>query len=265
MVTSFGFRLHRVGPTVYGGMLIYQGDSFHTVVPEAIKLMEKSPDELFLLIVLSTAPPAPFLPREMHGNKMIVIVGGYMGDPKQGEQVVLPFKHLDKFKVDMMAPIPYLSLQSLPNEFNPPGIHNYWKNHYISNLTPEVLDNVYKYWYDSPSPLTEVHLKYLGDALKKAGSDGAFSHRDARFNLNIVSKWIDPSQTQSNVAWTKRFFESMEPYSSGHYINYLGELSNELLAASYENPKYRRLQEIRAKYDPQGLFTSLKQGFVARA
>jgi len=57
----------------------------------------------------------------------------------------------------------------------------------------------------------------------------------------------------------------MEPYSSGHYINYLGELSNELLAASYENPKYRRLQEIRAKYDPQGLFTSLKQGFVARA
>jgi FAD/FMN-containing dehydrogenase len=79
VVTSFGFRLHRVGPTVYGGMLIYQGDSFHTVVPEAIKLMEKSPDELFLLIVLSTAPPAPFLPREMHGNKMIVIVGEYYG------------------------------------------------------------------------------------------------------------------------------------------------------------------------------------------
>jgi FAD/FMN-containing dehydrogenase len=47
----------------------------------------------------------------------------------------------------------------------------------------------------------------------------------------------------------KRFF------SSGRYVNYLGddEMGDHPVVAAY-GPNYRRLQEIKAKYDPNNFF-----------
>ena len=41
---------------------------------------------------------------------------------------------------------------------------------------------------------------------------------------------------------------------SGRYVNYLGDdESGNSVAAAY-GPNYRRLQELKAKYDPQNFF-----------
>jgi hypothetical protein len=60
----------------------------------------------------------------------------------------LLIKSIGEQKVDMMEPIPYAVLQSLPDALNPPHINNYWKNHYLKDLKVELVEIVRKYYYN---------------------------------------------------------------------------------------------------------------------
>ncbi|WP_016732064.1 FAD-binding oxidoreductase [Saccharolobus islandicus] len=257
VVTSFQFKMHKVGPMVYGGLIIYPAKLLDNVIDLVKKYMERSPQEVFILTVLSTAPPLPFIPKEMQGSKVITLAGGFMGDPKEGEEILSPIKSIGEQKVDMMGPIPYTVLQSLPDALNPPHINNYWKNHYLKDLKAEPIEIIRKYYYNCPSPITEIHLEYLGGALSKVpDEENAFGHRNANWNINIVSKWKDPKETEINLNWTRRLSEELSPFSVGHYINYNGDSTEDIVKSSYNETKYKQLVKIKKNYDPNNVFVA---------
>ena len=58
------------------------------------------------------------------------------------------------------------------------------------------------------------------------------------------------------LAWAREFFKAAAPHASGGvYINFLNEDEADRIAAAY-GPNYRRLKEVKAKYDPDNLFRS---------
>jgi FAD/FMN-containing dehydrogenase len=58
------------------------------------------------------------------------------------------------------------------------------------------------------------------------------------------------SGTIVNASFRKRFSQ----HSKSHYVNYLGDdETGEPVAAAY-GPNYRRLQKLKAKYDPENFF-----------
>jgi FAD/FMN-containing dehydrogenase len=56
-------------------------------------------------------------------------------------------------------------------------------------------------------------------------------------------------------AWARETFAKMEPFfASARYVNYLGDdETGEPVAAAY-GPNYRRLQQLKKKYDPKNFF-----------
>src|SRR3954470_15632905 len=71
VVTSFEFRAHDVGPTVFAGIVFYRGEDAARVLHGFGEAAANASDELSLAINLTTAPPLPFLPEEIHGKPIV--------------------------------------------------------------------------------------------------------------------------------------------------------------------------------------------------
>jgi FAD/FMN-containing dehydrogenase len=85
----------------------------------------------------------------------------------------------------------------------------------------------------------------------------AFAHRDALFMLNIDTSWADdePSVVDTNLRWLADLHQAMAPHvSEGAYVNFIDpDLPD--WATAYYGANYPRLQDIKRRRDPDGIFT----------
>ncbi len=92
VVTSFEYRLHPVGPTVLAGVILHPAAKAREVLGFYRDFVASAPDELTTIVILRMAPPAPFLPPEVHGQPVVVIGACYAGPVEEGERAVAPLR-----------------------------------------------------------------------------------------------------------------------------------------------------------------------------
>ena len=94
VVTRFTFRLHEVGPIVYGGLIAWPFERADEVLGAYRTITSQAPRELSVWMILLHAPPMPFVPEEWHGRKICAMVVCYSGDLDQTEDVLAPIRAL---------------------------------------------------------------------------------------------------------------------------------------------------------------------------
>jgi len=256
VVTSFEFQLHQVGPTVLGGLIFHRAEDAEAILRFYRDFVQKAPDELTTLVIYLTAPPLPFLPKDVVGKHLVAIMVCYSGPVDLGVRVLEPLRKAGRPVADVIGPIPYVALQSLVDEAAPAGIRNYWKSAYLAGLDDRAISTFLEYGEKIASPFSAIHIHQLGGAMRRIGDDAtAFSNRDAPFILNIVSAWTDPQEDEKNIKWTRGLFEAMQKFTTGKaYVNFLGEEGDERVKAAYGDEKFRRLASLKHKYDPTNFF-----------
>jgi hypothetical protein len=102
--------------------------------------------------------------------------------------------------------------------------------------------------------MTEV--RHAGGAIARVNpSADAFSHRDAPHSLQVVGITATPEAYRHLQAYTQSLKGDLGPYMMGVYLNWLeGEESRERIQDGFSPESYRRLRELKAKYDPENLF-----------
>jgi FAD/FMN-containing dehydrogenase len=256
VVTSFTYRLHPVGPQVYGGAMFYPVATAGRLLRFYRDWVRTAPDELTTLVVFLTAPPAPFIPTSVHGTSMVAIALCYCGPAEQGEAVLKPLRDVATPAVDLVGPIPYTALQKMFDDTAPKGILTYWKTAYLRGLDDAAIDSVIEQAGRMRSPMSAVHIHHVEGAVNRLSADAtAFGHRDAPFILNIVGMWASAEDNDQHVAWTREFARAVEPFSTGAaYVNFLGDEGEARVKASYGDAKYARLVALKNTYDPKNLF-----------
>jgi len=84
--------------------------------------------------------------------------------------------------------------------------------------------------------------------------DTAWSYRDANFIQVIVGVDPDPANNERMIAWSKEYRRALLPFSAGGgYVNMMMDEGQERVRAAYRD-NYARLEQVKAKYDPQNLF-----------
>ena len=247
VVTSFEYQLHPLGP-VLAGMLVHPIARARELWRFHRDTMSGAADEVIAFTGLLCGPD---------GQPIAVQVPAYIGAVAEGEKALAPFRKFGPPVADMVAPTQYVQLQQLFDAGLPSGLYNYWTSNFLKSLTDDVIDIVVDAFAQAPTPLCVLLLEPLGGAVRRV-SDGesACTLREGDYNLAIVGRWTDPADAGRTIAWAKQLNRQLAPHSlDSTYVNYLPEDEGGRVAAIYGAARYKRLQDLKRKYDPQNLFS----------
>ena len=79
IVTEFTFRLHPVAPEAYGGLLMYPRSQAPEVLRHVRDVLNDAPQKVRGGVLCMHAPPAPFIPAELHGGPRCGRARGALG------------------------------------------------------------------------------------------------------------------------------------------------------------------------------------------
>ena len=173
-----------------------------------------------------------------------------------GETAVEPIKKFGSPAMDVIGPMPYCQVNAMLDAAYPKGALNYWKSNFLVRLSDEALRTMIDCFAKCPTTMGQLLLEHLHGAVTRVGvTDPAFPHRSPGYNLIVLSEWMEAKDNNACIAWARDSYSAMQPFmGSGRYVNYLGDDElGDSVAAAY-GPNYRRLQELKAKYDPQNFF-----------
>jgi FAD/FMN-containing dehydrogenase len=257
VVTRFTFRLHEVGPTVYGGLIAWPFERADEILHAYRTFTSEAPRELTVFLILLQAPPAPFVPEEWHGKRICAMSVCYSGDLDDVDAVLAPIRALGDPVVDLLQEQPYVQVQSYLDETEPKGMHYYWKTEYAAELSDGLLSTIRGLFAECPIPGAEVGFLQLGGALNEHdGDDGAVGNRDARFAYGVTGMW-EPDEPDADTfrQWVRDAWARFQPFSTGgNYINFqTADEDEERVRATY-GVNLDRLVEVKKRYDPDNLF-----------
>src|SRR5262249_4340595 len=249
VVTFFEYRLFPVGPMVAGGLIAYPFDSAREMLRFYRDFTASVPDELTLAAALVTAPHGS-------GTKLAAIVGCYSGSPAAGEMAMRPVKEFGSPVMDELGSMPYCQVNSMLDAGYPMGALNYWKSSFLARLSDDAIDTMVESFAQCPSPMCQLIIEHFHGAATRIGvGDTSFPLRDEGYNFLILAQWMDPAISDRCIAWARQTYADMAPFfASARYVNYLDDDDvGDPVAAAY-GPNYRRLQQLKTKYDPDNFF-----------
>jgi len=255
IVTAFDFTLHPLGPEVMSGLIVHPFAEAAELLPQFRRIVANAPDELTVWAVMRKAPPLPFIPAEWHGKDVLVFAACYSGDMKEGEKAMKPLRALGKPIADVIGPHPFTGWQAAFDPLLTPGARNYWKSHDFADLSDAAIKIIVGAAARLPSPECEVFIAHVGGAMGRVAPDAmAWSNREAHFVMNAHTRWRDPAEDAACIAWARQLSDATAPFATGSvYVNFMPDDEEGRVEKAYGR-NYRRLAEIKRRYDPGNLF-----------
>jgi hypothetical protein len=150
---------------------------------------------------------------------------------------------------------PFAKIQRAGDEDFGAGLMSYVKATFGGELTDGLVDVLVERGRLLHSPLTQIEVLSMGGAISRVAADAtAFPYRDAAWLLNVPASWVSPDDSAFEIGWVRDTFAAIQPFSSGGaYSNFMegDEVSNDEVAYG---STLRRLQAIKAVYDPDNIF-----------
>ncbi len=257
VVTEFEFQLHPVGPILQLGLFLFRPDQGKEMFRFARDFVETLPDACGVFMAGLSAPPEPFVPEDLHFSPVFGLVVVGLGDEADHARLIEPIQQALSPIVELITPIPYVGLQQMFDASAPWGMHNYEKAVYLSELSDGAIDAIVEHQAKKMSPLSFVPIFPLGGAYRTA-DDNATSFggsRDYRFVVNVSATAMSPDDYDAERAWSRDYWSALVDHAVGvgSYVNFMTEYDEDRVRSAY-GPKYERLQQIKASFDPDNVF-----------
>ncbi len=256
IVTEFTYRLNPLGPVVLAGPVVWPMAESPRVLRLYREWITTVPDELTTVVVHRTAPPLPYIPPELQGTPVVMVVCCYAGPVEEGQQVLRPLREAGPAPVlDLCVPKPFTAHQAMFDPSFPHGRWYYFKALDVGALNDEVIDITAEHASRMVSPLTAFPIFHLGGAIARVGEDEtAFTGRTAGHTFNINGTTESAEGFEQERAWARGLWSALAPHQTGVYANFLMEEGEQRVEQAYGAEKYGRLRELKRRYDPGNLF-----------
>jgi hypothetical protein len=138
----------------------------------------------------------------------------YCGALDTAEKVIAPLKSFGPPAQNLLGPMPYIAQQCLFDAAFPAGSYYYTKGAFLADLTDEIIEVFAEYGATKPSPLSGILVQTALGAASRVASDAmAFAHRKLPYAPVIVSQWLDPTDSEKNVAWARGCWKALESFA----------------------------------------------------
>jgi hypothetical protein len=256
VVTSMGFKLHPIGPSVTAGLLYFPLALFPEVVDHHRQRISQFPDELTTWFFLQLAPSASVIPKEWVGRPIVVLALCHCGDVEEAMSWTQEFTNVGKPILNTITPIEYRTWQRSLDARWGNGFFNDWRGHYLDDLSGGAIRILMDHVERLNSPWTDIKIAHLEGAVSRVPEGAtAYGNRNARFGLVIQARWEHGSYSTAQVAWAKGLRDALAPYTTGSvYANFIAADEADRVCSAHGPENYRRLRELKSKYDPANIF-----------
>jgi FAD/FMN-containing dehydrogenase len=264
VVTEFEFGLH---PTTGQALVAdFYFDPFEPAAVAAIRawrdLLPDAPREATLTSDTMTAGPAPFLPSSLHGRPVVTAGFVWVGEMADARRYLETFRRgIGTPVAEQVDEMRYVDLQSIGDERHHHGLRRYSAGHYLTELSDEAIDRFLARGIPAGAPEPDWSLmpgggfQAYGGAIAEVGDDeSAFSHRNTLVEFFAGTTWADPAEDAVRMAGARAWAKTMEPFSSGVYVNVIADAGEEGVVRAYQPRQLARLADLKRKYDPDNVF-----------
>ncbi|WP_132058908.1 FAD-binding oxidoreductase [Halorussus amylolyticus] len=252
VVTSFEFELHPV-ETVVAGPMFWRIEDLEAIMRWYREWLPQAPEDVYAFYMTAEVPGDPF-PEALHGENVCGLMWCYLGPEDRIEEVVQPARNVADPVFEHIEAMPYSALQIMFDDLYPPGDQWYWKGDFVRDLSDDAIAE-HRRFAEVPTPKSSMHLYPIDGAVHRVGPDEtAWNYRDANWSMVIVGVDPDPANREKLTDWTRNYWQAVHDHSEdGAYVNFMMEEGQDRIRATYGD-NYDRLQEIKAKYDPDNFF-----------
>jgi len=251
VAASFEYHLVDAG-MVYGGALVLPAtrDVLRGITP----LAGAAPDGLGVIANYMPAPPAPFMPQNVVGQPVVILIGVFAGDLAVGEAAWAPFRALATPIADLVGPMPYPAIYRANEGASTPmpSVNRTILLEVVDDMVVEALSDAYA---AAPGVQTLIQIRVLGGAMAEVPSDAtAFAHRRAPVLVMALTAAATPDDLGPCVAWAEALLDRLRLRGIGTYANFLEDEGEARIREAYPARTHRRLAAVKAAWDPDNVF-----------
>ncbi len=174
------------------------------------------------------------------------------------EAFARPIKAFGPAVMDILGPMPYVASNMLLDGAFQKGARNYWKSHFLHDLSDGAIDALLDQYDRLPTPLSQIVIEHFhGAATRVPVADTAYALRDSGFNVLLVAQWTDPRDDDRCAEWCRSAYASLQPFiSPRRYANYLSDddLRDPVNLTSVYGSNLPRLRQVKKQFDPDNVF-----------
>jgi hypothetical protein len=251
IVTALELELFPVGE-LYAGVLFWPQERAVEVLGAWHEWTAGVPDEMTSLGRLLNVPPLEEIPEPLRGRSFIMVEAAWIGDEAGGSEQLAALRELGP-EMDTFAMIPPPALGAL--HMDPPEpVPGAGDGMLLDDFPTEAIDAmVGTAGPGTDSPLVSIEVRHLrGAAGRPDPEHGARGAIDASYVLFAVGMAADEEMKQTVVQRLDRLHAALAPWKAGSLLmNYVDRRVDP--ASMFTDEAYRRLREVKWKYDPDNL------------
>jgi FAD/FMN-containing dehydrogenase len=248
VAASLEYRLYPLA-TVEGGLIAHPLSAAKDLLRFYREQTQSVPDDLTVFAALAHAPDGSGMP-------LAAFIVCHTGSEEQAKADLEPFFSFGSPLVTQVQRMPYPVMNTLLDAGYPKGALNYWKSSFVRSIDDGLIDAMVDSFATCPSPMSAVVLEHFHGAVTRVPvSETPVPHRETGYNMVITGEWMDPADTDKNMAWIRSTYAAAEPsFASGRWLNYLADDdATDAVRAAY-GQNYARLAAVKRTYDPNNLF-----------
>lgn len=255
VVSEFEFRLHPVASRAHVVELFFAIEDAAPVLRGWRDLNAIAPRAATFTAWVGESR-SPVLPPQWHDRPVASVGFVWAGEPELERQLLPALRALGRPLAESVRELSYLELQRMDDTLEGHALRRYWKGYYVRSLPDDAIDAfLLRGTADGHGErLPAASLQAYGGAIADVpDADSAFSQRDAMFEFIAAARWSDAGEDEERMAAARRYAASLEPFSSGMYVNVMSDEGATGVARAYPPAKLARLRALKTAYDPDNI------------
>ena len=257
IVTEVKVRLVELD-TIYAGSLFFAEDDIEAALRGWIDWTARADERASTSAAVVQFPPLDVVPEPLRGRRLLSLRFAFPGGGTDGEGLAAPLRALAPVHLDALGEIPAAAIATVhndPTDPSPSWVSGAMLDSADQDFASVLLSHV---GAGTENPFVSCEMRHLGAAASRDVDGGsAVGGRQAAFTLSVVG--LDPGQFESGLpaAFRSLVDDAGEWISTETNINFMGSPESEQrLASAWPAAIRSRLEEVRRRYDPEGLFAA---------
>jgi FAD/FMN-containing dehydrogenase len=260
VATRYHLKLYDLPKAIACSSYYYPIGEVDTIARWLESIASTLPPNIELSLFMLTAPPEIAERSKADAGKVCMVAATIFADSM--EEARSSLKPLDDCPIiskslskTVAQPFTFETLFDASGVLWPADHRNQVEAAFSNSNLADVFHALRDHFIKTPSQTTLIMFAlFTGSNVPAPLPDAAFS-MSARYYGGPWTQWTKAEDDEANTQWHRKCLELLKPFVAGYYIGESDTVTYpHIVQESYTQSKWKRLQELRKKYDPEGVF-----------